>query len=143
VKRLLCWRRRSCIVGLIGVNAAGADGEGAVIAFQSSPCLWKKRLHRWRRRNWRQKRRDEGDGEGMLVSLLCFRLFMLFPSARPCLALVFVMSLLRRHGCCCCGARWRLQLGEWLNLFLVAVGAGHGSAEVVLLAAGIFRGRPV
>uniref|UniRef100_U5GSD5 Uncharacterized protein n=1 Tax=Populus trichocarpa TaxID=3694 RepID=U5GSD5_POPTR len=37
----------------------------------------------------------------------------------------------------------RLQLGEWLNSFLVAVGAGHGSAEVVLLAAGIFQGRPL
>jgi hypothetical protein len=72
VKRLLCWRRRSCTVGLTGVNAAGADGGGAVIAFQSSPCLWKKRLHRWRRRNWRQKRRDEGDGEGMLVGLFMF-----------------------------------------------------------------------
>jgi len=31
--------------------------------------------------------------------------------------------------------RRRLQLGEWLGSFLVAVGAGHGSAEVVLLAA--------
>jgi len=82
-------------------------------------------------------------GKACWLVSLCFRLFMLFPSARPCLALVFVMSLLRRHGCCCCGARWRLQLGEWLNLFLVAVGAGHGSAKVVLLAAGIFRGRPV
>ena len=39
--------------------------------------------------------------------------------------------------------RRRLQLGGWLSSFLVAVGAGHGSAEVVLLAAGIFRGRPV
>jgi len=72
VKRLLCWRRRSCTIGLTGVNAAGADGGGAVIAFQSSPCLWKKRLHRWRRRNWRQKRRDECDGEGMLVGLSVF-----------------------------------------------------------------------
>jgi hypothetical protein len=26
--------------------------------------------------------------------------------------------------------RRRLQLGEWLNSFLVAVGAGHGSVEV-------------
>jgi len=72
VKRLLCWRRRSCTVGLTGVNAAGAEGGGAVIAFQSSLCLRKKRLHRWRRRNWRQKRRDEGDGEGMLVGLSVF-----------------------------------------------------------------------
>jgi len=39
--------------------------------------------------------------------------------------------------------RRRLQLGEWLNSFLVVVGAGHGSTEVVLLAAGIFRGKPV
>uniref|UniRef100_B9IIL2 Uncharacterized protein n=1 Tax=Populus trichocarpa TaxID=3694 RepID=B9IIL2_POPTR len=38
--------------------------------------------------------------------------------------------------------RRRLQLGGWFSSFLVAVGAGHGSAEVVLLAAGIFRGRP-
>jgi len=72
VKRLLCWRRRSCTVGLTGVNAAGAEGGGDVIAFQSSLCLWKKRLHRWRRRNWRQKQRDEGDGEGMLVGLSVF-----------------------------------------------------------------------
>jgi hypothetical protein len=72
VKRLLCWRRRSCIFGLTGVNAAGVEGRGVVIAFQSSPCLWKKRLHRWRRRNWRQKQRDEGNGDGMLVSLSVF-----------------------------------------------------------------------
>jgi hypothetical protein len=37
----------------------------------------------------------------------------------------------------------RLQLGEWLSSFLVVVGAGHGSAEMVLLAAGSFRRRPV
>jgi len=43
VKRLMCWRRRSCTVGLTSVNAAGAEVGGAVIAFQSSPCLWKKR----------------------------------------------------------------------------------------------------
>ncbi|KAJ7000949.1 hypothetical protein NC653_011415 [Populus alba x Populus x berolinensis] len=29
-------------------------------------------------------------------------------------------------------------MGEWLSSFLVVVGAGHGSAEVVLLAARIF-----
>ncbi|KAJ6962828.1 hypothetical protein NC652_001458 [Populus alba x Populus x berolinensis] len=29
-------------------------------------------------------------------------------------------------------------MGEWLSSFLVAVDAGHGSAEVVLLVAGIF-----
>jgi hypothetical protein len=85
--------------------------------------------------------RNEGTkamGKACLLVSLCFCLFMLFPSARPCFALVFVMSILRRHGCCCCGARWRLQLGEWLNLFLVVGGASHGSAEVVLVAAGIF-----
>jgi len=38
-----------------GVNTTGAEGGSAVIAFQSSPCLWKKKSHRWRRRNWRQK----------------------------------------------------------------------------------------
>ncbi|KAJ6941463.1 hypothetical protein NC651_007289 [Populus alba x Populus x berolinensis] len=37
----------------------------------------------------------------------------------------------------------RLQLGEWLNSFLVVVSAGHGLAEMVLLAARSFRGRPV
>ncbi|KAJ6941461.1 hypothetical protein NC651_007289 [Populus alba x Populus x berolinensis] len=36
----------------------------------------------------------------------------------------------------------RLQLGEWLNSFLVVVSAGHGLAEMVLLAARSFRGRP-
>jgi len=35
-----------------GVDVAGAEGEGATIAFQSSPCLWKKKLHRWRTRNY-------------------------------------------------------------------------------------------
>ena len=33
--------------------------------------------------------------------------------------------------------------GRVAQLVPVAVGAGHGSAEVVLLAAGIFQGRPV
>jgi hypothetical protein len=56
----------------IGVNAAGEEGGGIVIAFQSSLCLWKKKSHRWRRRNWRQKRRDKGDGEGMLINLSMF-----------------------------------------------------------------------
>jgi len=55
-----------------GVNVAGEEGGGAVIAFQSSLCLWKKKSHRWRRRNWRQKRRDKGDGEGMLINLSVF-----------------------------------------------------------------------
>jgi hypothetical protein len=34
-------------------------------------------------------------------------------------------------------------LGEWLSSFLVVVGAGHGSAEMVLLATRSFRGRLV
>ena len=37
----------------------------------------------------------------------------------------------------------RLQLGKLLSSFLVVVGVGHGSIEVVLLVTGIFRGRPV
>jgi hypothetical protein len=37
----------------------------------------------------------------------------------------------------------RLQMGEWLSSFLVVVGAGHGSTEMVLLAAGSFRERLV
>jgi hypothetical protein len=53
-------------------DAASAERGGVVIAFQSSLCLWKKKLHRWRRRNWRRKRRDEGDGEGVLVGLSVF-----------------------------------------------------------------------
>jgi len=34
-------------------------------------------------------------------------------------------------------------MGEWLSSFLVVVGAGHGSTEMVLLAAGSFRERLV
>ena len=55
--------------------------------------------------------RTKAMGKACWLVSLCFHLFMLFPFARPCLALVFVMSLLRRHGCCCCGARWRLVWG--------------------------------
>ena len=111
MKRLLCWRRRSCIVGLTGVNAAGADGGGVVIAFQSSQCLWKKGLHRWRRRNWRQKRRDEGDGEGMLVGLSVF-------------SSIYIVSFCSSMSCSC--VRHVSTERTWLLMLWGSMEAGLG-----------------
>jgi hypothetical protein len=33
-------------------NVDAACAEGVAIAFQSSPCLWKKKLHCWRTRSY-------------------------------------------------------------------------------------------
>jgi len=101
--------------------AGGMDVLPSVFSCSFSVFLWAAAsLHRWRRRNyWRRKRRDKGDGEGVLVGpsvfssvyLLSFCSSLLCSSSSVCSLVFFpvlpVLSLLRRNSCCCCGVRWR------------------------------------
>ena len=93
-----------------GEDAAGAEEGGVFIAFQSSPCLWKKKLHHWRRRNRSRKRRDEGDGEGVLLGLSVFSSIyaLYFYSSLSCSRVCslcfftfFMGSFLRVYICVC------------------------------------------
>ena len=87
------------------MNAAGAEGGGVVIVYQSSTCLWKKKLHGWRRRNWRQKRKDKGDGEGVLVGLSVF-------------SSVYVLSFYSSMSCSRVRSLWFFHFFLFLRIYM-------------------------
>jgi hypothetical protein len=73
---------RTKLVGVVDQDGTGLI-VGLLLRLIPAPMEEKKKLHRWRRRNWRWNEGTKVMVKAYWLVSLCFRLFIFFPSTRP------------------------------------------------------------